>query len=50
MKDEERHTTFKPIIRKWLSGKGYALGHFGDNSSHIDFDSIHPSPGKKSER
>lgn len=30
--------------------KGYALGHFGDNSSHIVLDSIHPSPGKKSER
>lgn len=30
--------------------KGYALGHFGDSSSHIDLDNIHPSPGKKSER
>lgn len=33
-----------------IDSKGYALGHFGDSSSHMDLDSIHPSPGKKSER
>lgn len=32
------------------SRKGYALGHFGDNSSQVDLVSIHPRPGKKSER
>ena len=30
--------------------KGYAFGHFGDSSSHVGLDSIHPRPGKKSER
>lgn len=33
-----------------LKQEGYALGHFGDNSSHVSFDNIHPSPGKKSDR
>lgn len=33
-----------------ISIKGYALGHFGDSSSHVGLDNIHPRPGKKSER
>jgi hypothetical protein len=33
-----------------INQQGYAFGHFGDSSSHVDLASIHPSPGKKSER
>jgi hypothetical protein len=28
----------------------YVKGHLGSSSSHVDFSSIHPKPGKKSVR
>ena len=41
--DESKH-------KNKLNQQGYALGHFGDSSFHIDLVSIHPSPGKKFDR